>query len=499
MALQSYRMLEARFRRVALLAGAESVLHWDTATMMPKGGAEVRAEQLATLKGMRHELMNAPALADLLAAAAAEAAGLDNWQLANLREMGRRWRHAVAVPADLVEAASRANSVCEMAWREARPANDFAALKPKLTAVVRLARETAAAKAAALALSPYDALLDQYEPGLRQTTVERVFGELQGFLPGLLAAAIERQRTLAPPKPLPGPFPLAVQRKLAERLMTALGFDFDHGRLDVSHHPFTGGVPDDVRLTTRYAEADFAGALMGTLHETGHALYERGLPAAWRHQPVGDAMGMALHESQSLIVEMQACRSDAFIRFLAPLLAEAFGGEAAAWAPDNLTRHYRRVARSLIRVDADEVSYPLHIILRYRLEHALIDGGLEVDDLPAAWAEGMRELIGIVPPDDRDGCLQDIHWMGGDFGYFPTYTLGAIAAAQLFAAVKAREPGLSAALEQGDFRPLTGWLAAQVHRQGSLHDSADALLTVATGRGLDVGTFRTHLEARYLT
>ncbi|MBM3489071.1 MAG: carboxypeptidase M32 [Alphaproteobacteria bacterium] len=496
--MPNYRELESRFRRIAVLEGAEAVLHWDAATMMPKGGAQVRAEQIAGLKGLRHELLNHPALADLLSAAEAERAALDPWQRANLREMRRRWRHATALPADLVEASSKAASACEMAWREARPANDFAGLAPRLAEVVRLARERAAAKAAALDLSAYDALLDQYEPGLRQTAVDAVFGELMAFLPDLLGQAIARQRSLPAPLPLPGPFPLAIQRKLAERLMAALGFDFEYGRLDVSHHPFTGGVPDDVRLTTRYAEADFAGALMGTLHETGHALYERGLPVRWRHQPVGEAMGMAMHESQSLIVEMQACRSDAFIGFLAPLLAESFGGAAQAWAPANLARHYRRVARSPIRVDADEVSYPLHIVLRYRLERRLIDGSLTVAELPGAWADLMRELVGVVPPDDRDGCLQDIHWMGGDLGYFPTYTLGAIAAAQLFAAAQAAVPGLAAALARGDFRPLVGWLAQNVHVQGSLHESADALLVAVTGRPLDVAAFRGHLVERYL-
>jgi len=488
-----YRRLEDRFRRIVALSGAEAVLHWDSAAMMPPGGAEARAEQLATLGVLRHGLMTAPELGELFAAAAPE----DDWAKANLREMRRRWAHATAVPADLVEALSRAASACENRWRTARAENDFAALRPLLAEIVNLSRQKARAKAEALGLSAYDALLDQYEPGGRSAAFEPVFARLAGALPGLLGAAIERQSSLGPPLPLAGPFPVEAQRALGEALMRSIGFDFRHGRLDVSHHPFTGGVPDDVRLTTRYDERDFARALMGVLHETGHAMYERGLPGEWRSQPVGDARGMILHESQSLIVEMQACRSDEFIAHLAPLAARAFGGSGPAWAPENVGRLYRQVGRGLIRVDADEVSYPLHVILRYRLERAMIAGDLAVADLPGAWNDGMAALIGASPPDDRDGCLQDIHWYGGDFGYFPTYTLGAIAAAQLFDAARRAEPGMPAALARGDFGPLMGWLAAHVHRHGSRPESADALLAEATGRPLDVEVFLAHLGVRY--
>ena len=491
-----YRQLEERFRRIVALSGAEAVLHWDSAAMMPSGGAEARAEQLATLGVLRHGLMTAPELSDLFAAADVRA--LDPWQAANLREMERRWRHASAVPADLVEALSRACSACENRWRTARARNDFEGLRPLLTEVVSLTRRKAEAKAEALGLSPYDALLDQYEPGGRADDFAPILAALEAELPALLDEAIERQARLGPPLPLPGPFPVEAQRALGERLMRSVGFDFDHGRLDVSHHPFTGGVPDDVRLTTRYDERGFASALMGVLHETGHAMYERGLPAEWRSQPVGDARGMILHESQSLIVEMQACRSDEFVSYLAPLAAEAFGGVGPAWAPTNLARFYRQVGRGLIRVDADEVSYPLHVILRTGLERAMIAGDLAVADLPGAWSEGMARLVGATPADDCDGCLQDIHWMGGDFGYFPTYTLGAIAAAQLFDAARRAEPRMPSALAGGDFAPLMNWLRAHVHRHGSRPASANELLIQATGRPLDVATFLAHLRSRYI-
>jgi carboxypeptidase Taq len=236
---------------------------------------------------------------------------------------------------------------------------------------------------------------------------------------------------------------------------------------------------------------------MHVLHETGHALYERGLPADWRLQPVGRACGMSVHESQSLLVEMQACRSPEFIAFAAPLLREAFGGDGPAWAAENLVGHSHRVERGLIRVDADEVTYPAHVILRTRLERAMLAGDLPLPDLPAAWNAGMDALLGVVPPDDRDGCLQDIHWFNGAWGYFPTYTLGAMTAAQLYAAALAAVPDIPTAIGRGDFVPLMGWLRQNVHAQGSLL-TTDELLTAATGRPLDPEVFRGHLEARYL-
>ncbi len=233
------------------------------------------------------------------------------------------------------------------------------------------------------------------------------------------------------------------------------------------------------------------------LHETGHALYEHGRPTAWRHQPVGSARGMSLHESQSLIVEMQACRSREFLTYLAPLLREAFGRSGPAWEPENLFRLYTRVEPGFIRVDADEATYPAHILLRYRLETAMIAGDLAVADLPGAFNDGIRELLGLTVPNDRLGCLQDIHWPSGAFGYFPTYTLGALAAAQLFRAAKAAEPALPGCLAQGDFAPLRGWLRTHIHERGSLL-STDALLSDATGSPLGTAAFRSHLEARYL-
>jgi carboxypeptidase Taq len=492
-----YAELERRFARLSAVHRAQAILNWDRSTMMPDGASDDRADQLATLGVIAHEMIATPEIPELLARAEEGGSALDPWQAANLREMRRSWVHESALPADLVEARTRACSACEMAWREAKKNADFKSLLPTLSEVLTIMRRVGEAKAAALGTSLYDALLDEFEPGGRSARIDVLFAELRAFLPDLLGRVLERQKRQPPILPLDGPFPVEAQRRLGEEMSRRLGFDFHHGRLDVSAHPFTGGTADDVRITTRYDEQDFARALMGVLHETGHGLYEAGLPRQWRRQPVGSARGMTLHESQSLLMEMQACRSDAFIRFAAPRMRATFGKDGPAWTEANIHRIYTRVAPGFIRVDADEVTYPLHIMLRYRLERAMLAGDLALADLPGAWNDGMRELLGIVPPDDSLGCLQDIHWPDGGWGYFPTYTLGAIAAAQLFAAARRAEPGLLDAIGNGDFAPLLAWLRANVHGKGSIA-ATDEILAGATGAGLGTAAFKAHLESRYL-
>jgi len=489
----AYLRLTARAARLGALGEASAILHWDASTMMPRGGGAARGEQLATLAGLAHEMMTTPEIADDLR----DAAAADPWAAANLDLMRRAHTRATALPTSLVEATARANSACEKVWREAKAASDFAQVRPYLEEVARLQRETAQALAAATGLSPYDALMESYQRGVTAAEVEPVFDAYEAFLRDALPRAEEIQARNPPPIPLSGPFPAAKQRELCRRLSLRMGLEAEHSRLDESVHPFCGGTPTDVRITTFYSEADPAKALLGVLHETGHALYERGLPQAHARQPVGESAGMATHESQSLIVEMQACRSDAFLGFLGREMHALYGGDAAAYAPENLGRLWRRVGRGFIRVDADELTYPAHVILRFRLERAMIEGRLAVADLPSAWGEGLRELLGIAPPDDAQGCLQDIHWHDGAFGYFPSYTLGAMAAAQLMKAARLAEPGLDVALAEGDLSPLLRWLRANVHAHGARLGFQD-LLRAATGKPLDPMDFQRHLGERYL-
>lgn len=493
-AAPAYAALAARWRRVAALGDAMAMLSWDRQAMMPPGGAAARADTLAELAVLRHEAVTAPEIADLASRAGEEP--LDPWPAANLREIRRLRLHAAAVPPDLVAARSRAASACEMAWREARPADDFAAVAEPFARLLALVREAAAAKADALGKTPYDALLDAYEPGGDSARIDATFARLEPALAALLPEILERQAR-RPADPPPPPVPVERQRALGRRVAAALGFDFAHGRLDESAHPFTGGAPDDVRLTTRYDEADWTSALMGTVHETGHALYERGLPPDWRGQPAGGARGMTLHESQSLLVEMQVGRSRPFLEFLAPLLREAFGARGPEWEPEALRRRATRVERGLVRVEADEATYPFHVVMRYRLERALLSGDLAPADLPGAWGEAMEAALGVRPPGDRLGCLQDIHWYDGAFGYFPTYTLGALAAAQLFAAARRAVADMDANIAAGDFAPLLGWLRENVHAWGSFLDT-DALLARATGAPLSEAAFLAHIRRRYI-
>ncbi len=496
----AYGRLVERFARIATVGEAGSVLGWDAAAMMPPGGAAARGDQMAVLAGVAHGVLTAAETEDDLGSAEADAP-TEPWAAANLRLMRHAHTRATSIPAELVEARRRAESACETVWRRAKGESDFASVAPALAEVLSLVREQSLALGEALGLSPYDALMDGFQPGIGAADVAPVFAEYEAFLAEALPLVEERQDRLAaeigPPLPLAGVFPTGRQEGLCRLLAARTGLDFNAARLDRSAHPFSGGTPTDLRITTRYDEANPSLALLAVLHETGHALYEAGLPAAHRRQPVGEAAGMAAHESQSLIVEMQACRSDAYLAWLGPEMHGAFGGAPEPYAPANLARLWRRVERSFIRVDADEMTYPAHVILRFRLEQALVAGDLAVVDLPGAWRDGMRDLLGVVPPDDARGCLQDIHWYDGAFGYFPSYTLGAMAAAQLMATAREAVRGLETAFARGDLGPMLAWLRASVHAQGSVL-GFNALLEAATGAPLDPAFFQQHLRARYI-
>ena len=494
--MSPYHTLEERFRRLKALSEAEAILHWDMSTMMPRGSAAGRSEQLAELKAVQHGILTAPEVADLLGQAETQG-DLSIEQHANLKEMKRTWIHATAISEGLVIALSKAEATCENIWRTARANADFALVQPKLEELLNVVKDVAAAKAERLGLNLYDALLDQYEPDMRSNEIDKEFTSLEAFLPDFLQRVLEHQARQNPIAQPQGPFPIENQKALGIHFMKALGFDFNHGRLDISLHPFSGGTTDDLRITTRYDESDFTTSLMGVLHETGHALYEKGLPMDWRTQPAGEARGMGMHESQSLLIEMQVCRSQAFLEYATPFIAEAFNGEGPAWQMDNLYRLYTHVNPDFIRVDADEVTYPAHIILRYRLEKAMITGDLEIKDLPDAWNETMADLLGITPPTDREGCLQDIHWYDGAWGYFPTYTLGAMMAAQIFQAATHADDKIIPGIHKGNFNPLMEWLRQNIHGKGSLFSTKEILIQ-ATGKSLDAEVFKSHLENRYL-
>lgn len=491
---QSYEQLERRWTRIAALSDAVAMLSWDRQAIMPSASNTARADQIAMLSVLKHEEITAPLIADLIEQADNEE--LSGMQKANLLEMRRLYQHAVTLSPEIVNAHSRACADCENKWQEARIENSFEGVKKPLGLVVDLTREIATIKAQSLQSNPYDSLLDEYEPGGSSKRIDAVFNILEPALQKLLPEVIEYQANTNFPS-YSSPISMGKQKSLGLKVMKSLGFDFSKGRLDTSIHPFSGGTPDDVRITTRYDEDDWTGSLMGVIHETGHALYEQGLPIQWRGQPVGSARGMVLHESQSLLMEMQACRSNEFFNFLAPLIATEFSVEGDQWKPEALSCNSRRVITNFIRVDADELTYPLHVILRYKLERALLDGDLLVSDIPYAWNDAFESSFGIRPPDDLRGCLQDIHWYDGAIGYFPTYTLGALAAAQLFASLLKDHPDVLTFISKGDFSVLLGWLRTNIHNLGSAF-STDEIMLKVTGKSLCEADFLAHLNKRYL-
>lgn len=493
-ATPAYSGLCATFTRLYRYGHLGSIAGWDQAAMMPPKGNGARAAALAELQVLMHQTLTDARLPALLQAASDEP--LQPVERANLREMQRDWQLSNLLPERLVEAQSLAASRCEHAWRAQRKANDWASFLENFKPVVTLAREEAQLLSQAQGVSPYDALMAKFEPGARSSQIESLFGAVKSWLPDLVRK-VRAQQAGDTVVQANGPFSVEQQRALGVEVMGVLGFDFEGGRLDVSTHPFCGGVAEDVRITTRYAEGDFVRSLMGVIHETGHARYEQNLPRDMVQLPVGRARSMGIHESQSLSFEMQLARSPAFLQRIAPLVQKHLGSQAA-FSAENLARMVTRVQPGFIRVDADELTYPAHIILRFEIERALIDGEIEAADIPALWDEKMQAYLGLDTRGNfQDGCLQDIHWPSGSFGYFPSYTLGAMYAAQYFASMRQQHPDLDTRIAAGDLSPVFDWLNANIWSQASLWDT-DTLVLRATGEALNPVHFRAHLERRYL-
>lgn len=496
MPLSPYQQLEQEFRRLHAFRGAASILRWDSTVMMPKGSAEMRGEQLAALEMESHSIVTSPRVSRLLERAEANQQTLEDWQLANLREMRRERDHSIATPQNLVSRLAKATSRAEVKWLEAKQKSDFAIFAPHLEEVVNLLRDKAALLGKALNLSPYDALVGEFSPGLTSAQIDAIFTTLGRRSPGLIQEVIDLQ-SKRPPLEITGRFGPSKQRQLAHDLMKAMGFPFDRGRLDESEHPFTGGVPGDIRITTRFSPTDPLTGLMGVLHETGHAMYDVGLPESWRGLPVGRDRGMAVQESQSLLLEMIVGRSRPFLTYLRPVLEKAFGVSGPEWDAENLYRLLTRVRRSLIRVDADEVTYPVHIMLRYELETEILSGELKIKDVPQAWNARMADRLGVTPTNDAEGCLQDVHWAVGSFGYFPSYALGAMIAGQLYESLRADRPELDAEIAAGQFGGLFDWLRQNVHSLGASISTPD-LIKNATGKTLSAAPWIRYVEAKYL-
>ena len=493
---KAYDQLAAIFKKIAILNNTTSLLHWDKAVMMPIGAAKYRAEQLATLKLLTHELINNPKIADLILEAGSNS-NLSSWQLANLNLMQNQYDHANAVPAGLIAQYSKTTSDCEMVWRQARAENNFKQLEPSLTEVVSLAKEIAQIKADKFGCSKYDALLDQFDRGRKSAEIDQIFTKLELFLPNFINQVMEKQNKDPKLHDIKASFASDLQKQLNLEIMKILGFDFDHGRLDISHHPFCGGSAGDVRITTKYENNNFIFSLMGVIHETGHALYEQNLPQEHIFQPVGHSCGMSIHESQSLLMEMQIGTCKEFIELIQPLICRILNVQGPEFSSQNIYKLVTRVKPSLIRIAADEVTYPLHVILRYRLEQDLINNQIQVKDLPELWNIHFKEKLNIKVTSDADGCMQDIHWPSGSFGYFPTYSLGAMNAAQIFAAAKQNIPDLMTNISKGNLTMLVDWLKKEIFSKASLNNSSE-LIKQATGQNLNIEIYQNYLKNKYL-
>jgi carboxypeptidase Taq len=479
-------------RKIIRLSTIKAVLEWDQETNLPDDGVDERSEQLALLGGLVHDAQTSPVLGPLTAQLAEATLPTDE-DRALVRLHRREFDRASKLPKELVEREARLVGVAQPAWAVARKHNDFAAFAPHLAQLVAVARE----KADHLGYHghPYDALIDQYEPGTTAAQVSAVFD-------GLEAGAADLVRRIAA-RPqvddafLHRTFPAATQEAVARRVAGDLGFDWKAGRLDRSTHPFQTTLgPRDTRITTRYDEGFFNPAFFGVVHETGHALYEQGVAPSLGSTILGAGTSLGIHESQSRFWENGIARSKPFVDRYFPVFQAAYPQSLGDVDADAFYRAVNRVEPSFIRVEADEVTYNLHIILRFRLEMALLDGSLKAADVPGAWNELFTKLFGVTPPTDADGCLQDVHWSAGLLGYFPTYALGNLYAAQFFDALKKAVPDWDAQVRAGNFAPLLGWLRTNIHRHGRVYDAGELCQRV-TGRALDPKVFLDSLETKY--
>lgn len=480
------------------LARVSELLEWDQETMMPSKGVPWRAAQLATLRGVLHERLTSPRASELLArladAALDERSGMSDVDRAIVREMRRAHEREVKLPTDLVKELARATSEASATWQKAREASDFAAFRDDLDRVMTLKRRIA--EHVGYTTEPYDALLDEYEPGTTAADLERLFATLRGetveLLDRIRRAPIQPDRSV-----LEREYDVETQWRFGEEVLRWIGFDFGAGRQDRSAHPFCSSLgSSDVRITTRLHPRDLGQALFGSMHEGGHALYELGIGEPVQRSVIGSGVSLGLHESQSRLWENCVGRSRAFWEYALPRLKEFFPKQLADVDVDAIWRAANQVRPSMIRVEADEVTYNLHIIVRFEIERRLFRGEIEVDDLPAIWNESMTRLLGVTPANDAEGVLQDVHWSFGLVGYFPTYTLGNVYAAQLWAAIERDIPDRDARIARGDFASILAWLRAGIHRHGGTYLPAD-LIERVTGSQPDSTHLVRYLDEKY--
>jgi len=471
----AWEAMLTHFKELSTLRSLGAVLSWDQQTNMPPKGAALRGEQMALISGLAHERFTQPRVGDWLEALEAGRGELDEVQLASLRNVRRSYDREVRVSGDLMQRLALAQSEAFGAWVQAKENSDFSMFSAQLSQVLALVKERVASIDESA--HPYDVLLEGYDPGTTMLSLKSTFSRLRESLVELLDAIRGVEQVPA----FGHAVPIAAQKQLHQRLIQALGFDLQAGRMDEAPHPFTVGVgPGDVRLTTRYAEAEFLHGLTATIHETGHGLYEQGLPHQWRGTFLDSAASVGLHESQSRFWENFIGRSEAFFSWFQGPIADCLG--EVDFSVADLYAGANRVAPGLIRVTADEVTYNLHIIVRFELEVALLEGSLAVDELPQAWEQQYLDVLGLKVPNLAQGVLQDVHWSYGAFGYFPSYTLGNLYAASLGVVMQEQLPELWQHVACGDFSPILSWLRQHVHAKGHLHDAPNLMKSIVGDR-----------------
>jgi len=495
----AYERLVAKLKRAHYLGTVAGLLGWDEQVNLPRDSADQRAEQMALLAELQHAAASDSEIGKLLAELEDQVCHLLSDKLSGaadqkvvLREAKKDYERVVKLPAEFVADKARLSSAAYHGWAAAKGASDFAAFAPFLEKHLALAKQEAAYLG--WGDRPYDYAIDKHDPGMDAETITALFAELKAGLVPLvraIAASPVRART-----DIFKGFPVDAQRDFLREVTERLGFNYRRGRIDVSLHPFCEGAGADIRMTTRFDADNPLDSLFSSIHETGHGLYEQGLPLAAQGTPLGQNAGMGVHESQSRLWENQVSRSRAFWKFFEPRFRGKFPAQLAAVSSEELYLAVNEVAPTLIRVDSDEVHYNLHIILRFEIERRLFSGELAVKDLPAAWNALSAELLGLTPTSDKVGVLQDVHWSGGAFGYFPSYCLGNMMAAQLWFTVRAKFPELDADFEKGDFSRLLGWLRSEVHEQGRRYEMRELVRRV-TGEELTPKYLLRYLQERY--
>lgn len=496
-----YERLKSRFFNINNLRNVIKILDRDMITVLPSGASQDRTNQIVSISEQIHANMTAPEMGDDIEQAYRQKTNLPKKDQINLELMKRSYDRTACLSDEIVSERARLANVGKQNHTVWRAARDWDKMRSHLEQTVSLNREIAAARHEALQTDePYDTLIDDYDPYGSGKYIKSIFDPVEDFLKRALPEAIEKSKNKMPPKEIPGPFHQESHEALHEHICRDLGFDFDRGVMYmVDQHPSCYGSPDDVRFTTRAYEHEYKEALRATIHEVGHGLYEQNLDPDYRYQPVGDAVGMTIHESQALFWEKQIGNHPNFFKYLSPLLSQYFNMPAhdESLSPENLAADGGMVAPGYIRIEADEMTYPMHIFLRFDLERKLIAGTLDVKDLPEAWSEGMKDRLGIVPPDHSLGCMQDIHWPMGAFGYFPSYSLGAIVAAQLAAKMRHEIDSFDDNVAAGDFAPILRWLIENVHVKGSSLTPM-GLVKEATGEELTPDYYINHLKRRYI-